>query len=270
MNYIPKHITYEEARERILNKSESKNWSTDYLEGYIEGYMIDYDEGYEIGRTEAHEEMLSNFENRLTPHSIFRLDIVYKDEEVPNKPTEHNMHSAMIGHYSTLENAIVSMVLYRDEYDPDSVYAFYIKEIGVDTHQGDVSFLSVRSYTKDTKSNDECLNDYNLCNAFKGRPKEKIRHQIGDIVECLEGRHIFLGIVAALPPTPEDNYTILDAMDDCYVILPYSDDKDDHFHVPCTHVFTPQQEYDETIIHQLQKTLEERKDKIVTMKPTEI
>ena len=89
MNYSPKHITYDEACERILNKPESKNWSAEYLEGYIEGYMIGFDEGYEIGVREAHEEMLSNFEKRLTPHSICRLDVVYKDEEVPNIPHEH-------------------------------------------------------------------------------------------------------------------------------------------------------------------------------------
>lgn len=270
MKYIPKHITYEEAREYALNDPKNEDKSEEYIENYIEGFMIDYDRGYELGIRKANVEMLERFENRLIPHSIFRLDIVYKNEDTQNNPTENKTHSSMIGHYSTFENAVISMVLYREEFNPDNVYAFFIKEIGVDTHQGDVSFLSIRSYTKETQRNDECLNDYNLCYAFKGRPKEQIRHKIGDIVECLYDNYLFLGIVAALPPTPEEYRPNLSAFDDSYLILPYSNDRDDHFHIPCTHVFTPTQEYDESIIHHLQKALEDRKERIITMKSVKI
>jgi len=221
----------------------------------------------QIGIDETDEVALNKFYEQLTPHSIFRVDVVYRYELSENNPSQYDSDYSILGHYSTLENAIAAKELYFDPFNNENIFAYLIKEIPVDHHLEEVSFLTVRSYTKDGL-NDECLEDQNLCNAFKGRPKEKIRHQIGNIVECLEGRHIFLGIVAALPPTPEDNFPILDAMDDCYLILPYSDDRDDHFHVPCTHVFTPTQEYNETIIHHLQKTLEERKERIITMKST--
>ena len=87
---------------------------------------------------------------------------------------------------------------------------------------------------------DECLQDYNLCNQFEGRNREAIRFKIGDIVEVLECRRLYTAIVAALPPTPEDHFPILDAQGDCYLVLPLDSSPIDHLHIPPTHTFALQ------------------------------
>ena len=66
------------------------------------------------------------------------------------------------------------------------------------------------------------------------------KFKIGDIVEVLEGRRLYTAIVAALPPTPEDNFPILDALDDCYLVLPMDSGPIDHLHIAPTHTFTLQ------------------------------
>lgn len=112
-----------------------------------------------------------------------------------------------------------------------------IKEIAVDGNLGDVDWLSVRSYDPAGNLLEECLHDYNLVNQYQGRNKEDIHFRVGDIVEALSYNKIFFGIIAGLPPTPEDHFPVLDAIDDSYRILPISDNPDDHLHVPPTHVF---------------------------------
>lgn len=126
----------------------------------------------------------------------------------------------------------------NETYDAEDIFAYIVKEIAVDGDVGDIRWLSVRSY--DTSGNliDQCLQDYNLVNQFEGRQPETIRFHVGDIVEVLEGHHLFAAIIEALPPTPEDHFPVLDAEDDCYLVLPLDDHHIDHLHIAPTHTFS--------------------------------
>ena len=42
---------------------------------------------------------------------------------------------------------------------------------------------------------------------------------------------------SALSPTPENHFPVLDAMDDCYLVLPLGSEPTDHLHIPPTHTF---------------------------------
>ena len=52
---------------------------------------------------------------------------------------------------------------------------------------------------------------------FLGRPKEMIRYRIGDVVQVVEDRQAFWGVVESLPPI-YDRQNHGDWTDDCYTI----------------------------------------------------
>lgn len=168
--------------------------------------------------------------------SIFRLDEIRCDKA--ESPNYLEAITSIRGHFSSLEKAVSAMKRNASEtYLPEEIYAYLIKEIAIDGNLGDVDWLSVRSYAPSGRLLEECLHDYNLVNQFHGRNKEDIHFKVGDIVEALCYNRIYFGIIAALPPTPEDHFATLDALDDSYLILPISEDPDFHLHVPPTHVF---------------------------------
>ena len=168
--------------------------------------------------------------------SIFRLDEIRCDEA--ESPNYLEAITSIRGHFSSLEKAVAAMKRNATEtYCPEEIYAYLIKEIAIDGNLGDVDWLSVRSYDPSGQLLEECLQDYNLVNQYHGRNKEDIHFKVGDIVEALCYNRIDFGIVAALPPTPEDHFPVLDAIDDSYLILPISEDPGFHLHVPPAHVF---------------------------------
>ena len=169
--------------------------------------------------------------------SIFRLDCirVYDTDEHLYRDVSYSI----LGYYSTLDKALVAMRLNNKEaFDIECIYAYLIKELAIDGAIGTTDWLSVRSYDQQGKPVDECLQDYNLANQFEGRKTENIRFKIGDIVEVLEGRRLYTAIVAAVPPTPEDHFPILDVRDDCYMVLPLDAGPIDHLHIAPTHTFS--------------------------------
>lgn len=168
--------------------------------------------------------------------SIFRLEEIRCNELEASK--DYEAIPVVRGHFSSLEKTVAAMKRNVSEaYFPEEIYAYLVKEIAVDGNLGDVDWLSVRSYDSSGSLLEECLQDYNLVNDFQGRNKADIHFEVGDIVEALCYKRIIIGIIAALPPTHEDSFPVLDAMDDSYLILPISEDPDDHIHVPPTHVF---------------------------------
>ena len=169
--------------------------------------------------------------------SIFRLDEIRCDKA--ESPNYLEAITSIRGHFSSLEKAITAMKRNASEtYLPEEIYAYLIKEIAIDGNLGDVDWLSVRSYDPSGQLLEECLEDYNLVNQYHGRNKEDIHFKVGDIVEALCYNRIDFGIIAALPPTPEDHFPMLDASDDCYLILLLSPDSPDHLHIAPTHVFS--------------------------------
>lgn len=170
--------------------------------------------------------------------SIFRLDEIRCNDTIAEASRDFEAISVVRGHFSSLDKAVSAMKRNVSEtYFPEEIYAYLVKEIEVDGNLGDVDWLSVRSYDPSGNFLEACLQNYNLVNDFHGRSKEDIHFKIGDIVEALCYKRIVIGIIAALPPTPEDHFPALDASDDCYLILPISENPDSHIHVPPTYVF---------------------------------
>ena len=189
--------------------------------------------------------------------SIFRLEEIRSYEA--EVPSYYEAGIGIRGHFSSLEKALDAMKRNTSEtYFPEEIYAYLVKEIAVDGNLGDVDWLSVRSYDPSGNLLEECLHDYNLVNDFQGRNKEDIHFKVGDIVEALCYTRIVIGIIAALPPTPEDLFPVLDASDDCYLVLPISENPDSHIHVPPTHVFRLRHALSEEEKVGLQKKLRER------------
>lgn len=192
--------------------------------------------------------------------SVFRLDEIRCDGTFAEESRDLEAVPVVRGHFSSLEKAIAAMKRNASEtYFPEEIYAYLVKEIAVDGNLGDVDWLSVRSYDPSGNLLEACLQDYNLVNDFHGRNKEDIHFKVGDIVEALCYKRIVIGIIAALPPTPEDHFPVLDAMDDSYLILPISDNPDSHIHIPPTHVFQLQHAISEEERVGLQEKLRARK-----------
>ena len=171
--------------------------------------------------------------------SIFRL------EEIRSYDSEEHWYRdasiGIVGHYSSLEKVMEAIRENNQEtWDAEEIMAYLVKEIAVDGGLRDVDWLSVRTYDPQGNLMDACLQDYNLSNQFEGRNPEAIRFKIGDVVEVLEGRRLYTAIVAALPPTPENHFPILDARDDCYLVLPLDSGPIDHLHIAPTHTFALQ------------------------------
>ena len=187
-------------------------------------------------------------------NSIFRLEEIRGYE--PDGHWYRDAGVGILGHYSSLEKVMEAMAKNDHEaWDTEEIMAYMVKEIVVDGELRNVDWLSVRTYDPQWNLVDECLHDYNLCNQFDGRNPEAIRFKIGDIVEVLVGQRLFVAIVAALPPTPEDNFPVLDAMDDCYLVLPLDDSSNDHLHIPPTHTFALQRQLEKEDIDCLRNHL---------------
>lgn len=189
--------------------------------------------------------------------TIFRLDEIRCYEAESQSYLE--AITSIRGHFSSLEKTVDAMKRNTSEtYCPEEIYAYLIKEIAIDGNLGEVDWLSVRSYDSTGQLLEECLEDYNLVNQYHGRNKEDIHFKVGDIVEALSYNRIDFGIIAALPPTPEDHFPELDAMDDSYLILPISENPNFHLHVPPTHVFRLSHHISEDDIVGLQEKLKAR------------
>ena len=185
---------------------------------------------------------------------------IYRLEEIRCYETEEHWYRDafiwILGYYSSLEKVMEAMRKNNHgAWDAEEIMAYMVKEIAVDGELRNVDWLSVRTYDKQGNVIDQCLQDYNLCNQFEGRNPEAIRFKIGDIVEALVGQRLFVAIVAALPPTPEDNFPVLDAMDDCYLVLPLGDGSNDHLHISPTHTFALQRQLEKEDINCLRNHL---------------
>ena len=190
--------------------------------------------------------------------SIFRLEAVRCYEPDDGHPY-CDATTNILGHYSLLQKALEVIPLYAaDTYDVDEIFAYIVKEIAVDGEIEEVRWLSVRSYDASGKLNDECLQNYNLVNQYTGRAASTIRFHKGEIVEVLCYDRLYPAIIAALPPTPEDKFPILDAEDDCYLVLPLdTDERNDHLHIPPTHVFPLHRKLSESDVDYLHKRLKQ-------------
>ena len=146
-----------------------------------------------------------------------------------------NLRKSLVGVFPTKEDAVGRMEeLCEDE--GDYFPYFFLREkplcvmMPTDTYIKEWTFEHalladeslVRNYAK---------RDYH----FLGRPKEMIRHKVGDIVVAVEGDHAFWGVVGGLPPV-YDGQEHGDWSDDQYLIWSAPEH---HHHIRAHHVLCP-------------------------------
>jgi len=193
-----------------------------------------------------------------TKTTIFELIKIEYHDEKPKYP-EFEVSRARIGYFSNLAAAGQGMKKIIEEakqYGKSfsrSIFGFLIEEFALDkcTYW---QTESRRSYLPDGELLDESIvsevpdDDGNL-EVFPGRPAEKVRFKIGDLVETLYGDTVILEIVGNVPASPEevqkmiersrnlhpDHSTLqLDACDDSYYTL---DQYGEHAHPATTRLF---------------------------------
>ena len=160
------------------------------------------------------------------------------------------------------------------EGEPDEYYAFTlgysISKIQLDVQYGRT--LAFRTYTRDGELNDESIweDENGEAPPFYGRPEEKIRFKMGDIVEVIGFGHTAeLSIVSSHPWTPqqiekrnkelEQEYgkghtLIIDSTDDCYLTHSLGLGNT-HCHPACANVFAPTKKVPATLRRKLQAHL---------------
>jgi hypothetical protein len=162
--------------------------------------------------------------------SIFELiELIHIGK--PEYP-EFDVRYTSVGYFSSLEKteqqlheeARKSEVFWKHKY-----FGFLIGEYPLDDRHFD-SCISRRSYLPDGSLLDESLlstieDDDGCLEEFTGRPENKIRFKIGDLVEVLFNETVTLEIVGNTPPSPDkvqrmrSHNVHLDLTDDCYYIL---------------------------------------------------
>ncbi|MBU3856736.1 MAG: hypothetical protein H9928_09345 [Candidatus Phocaeicola excrementipullorum] len=213
-------------------------------------------------------------------NTIYELiHIEVENQRYPLRKIKENS----IGLFTTLEKAQKGMMrhiademkenehtrkLFEEDGEKWKIYSYTfgyeIAEREVNELYGQWCSRSVRTYKSNGELNDECLiaDTAKKTDPFLGRPKEKIRFKVGDIVEVFEGGEAELHVITALPWTTEKverlnkkllekgECSLLDASDDCY--LAYSlGIGDTHGHPACTDVFRPTKKVSSALKHKL-------------------
>lgn len=210
---------------------------------------------------------------------IFELKSIKLDGEKQHYPLR-KVYDRVKSVYSSLEKAEEAMreivakekaekaecEQEEDDYcNYDSTFGYVIYEMQLDKVFAPWLAFSIRTYTKDGELNDECcwIDRENVGELlpFCGRPEEKIRFKVGDIVEVWHGNTVELEIVAGLPISCKEyeegwkeRKVELDASDDCY--LTYSlGAGDTHGHPQSDALFVPTKKVSAKLKHQLRVKL---------------
>lgn len=192
---------------------------------------------------------------------------------------KRKMHLNRIGLFDSLKYAEESMRLYiqaekekykswgHDDYKKECLgYLISCQQV-LHRDLPDFSYHPKwRSYNADGEANDHSL--VTESGEFYGRHVEKIRFQVGDIVEVLGYDSVELAIVGMLPPTPkryeelkqrwQEKYdgcsSLMDESDDNYLVYTIGEG-DTHQHIECYKVFPPSKFVSPTIVRKLRDTI---------------
>lgn len=115
--------------------------------------------------------------------------------------------------------------------------------------------LATRVYTPDGRLINDCLVPDDA--PFFGRPRSRIQHRVGDLVEVPCGDRLIIGIVAGQPLCLNDGKTAygLTASDDCYTIIQHPDLEVNYAHAPM--VFKPSRTVAPAVCEALRSALRE-------------
>ena len=216
---------------------------------------------------------------------VFELTrIALETLRYPSRKTqtqELGLYSTFPKAYEMLQELVLESEKEKEECekegDPDYNYAFTlgyaITKKRLDVLYGPV--ISIQTYTRDGELNDESIwTDEKGTDPFPfyGRPEEKIRFKMGDIVEVHMRGYAELSIVSSTPWTPQEierrnkelekrrgkGHTLtLDSYDDCYLTHSLGLGNT-HWHPVCSELFAPTKKVPAKIRRKLQaKLLEE-------------
>jgi hypothetical protein len=217
--------------------------------------------------------------------TVFELEACYFQKRY-NAKTERDLPLAYpfdlrnlrIGFFSSLdraEAAVKKCVKYRKMCNMETLYCFFVIEYRIDEMVWINDMVTIRSYLPDGKPEESCLTsavcgDDGSLEEFAGRKPDEVRFKKGDLVEVVEGRNCFLGIVAGTPLTEDEarefkqrsklgatpNY-----LDDLYCVLDFDGKYTSHCHPLCTHVFQPRLRIPKTLERGLQAAYRSHFDK---------
>ena len=172
-----------------------------------------------------------------------------------------------LGAYTTLEKAEKAMMRVVKNWDTDEDnYCFIITERKLNPKPDKEDVVGVRTYLPDGSWYEE--NMVGRDGVFRGRPNERIRFKIGDVVEVLYGKTVELAIVGNTPPSLEfaeqmrkrrlgngvtDEF-FMDKFDDSYTI--YDTHPGGHTHVESLFVFPTRKPVSEKLVQKLKEQME--------------
>lgn len=197
--------------------------------------------------------------------TIFEIELI--STHGTRYPVRKRLYNLSLGAYTTLEKAEKAMMRVVKNWDTDEDnYCFIITERKLNPKPDKEDMVGVRTYLPDGSWYEE--NMVGRDGVFRGRPKERIRFKIGDVVEVLYGKTVELAIVGNTPPSLEfaeqmrqrrlekgvtDEF-FMDKFDDSYTI--YDTHPGGHTHVESQFVFPTRKPVSEKLVQKLKEQLE--------------
>ena len=197
--------------------------------------------------------------------TIFELELI--STHGTRYPVRKRLHDSSLGAYTTLEKAEKAMMRVVKNWDTDEDnYCFIITERKLNPKPDKEDVVGVRTYLPDGSWYEE--NMVGQDGVFRGRPNERIRFKIGDVVEVLYGKTVELAIVGNTPPSLEfaeqmrqrrlekgmtDGF-FMDKFDDSYTI--YDTRPGGHTHVESQFVFPTRKPVSEKLVQKLKEQME--------------
>ena len=197
--------------------------------------------------------------------TIFEIELI--STHGTRYPVRKRLYNLSLGAYTTLEKAEKAMMRVVKNWDTDEDnYCFIITERKLNPKPDKEDMVGVRTYLPDGSWYEE--NMVGRDGVFRGRPKERIRFKIGDVVEVLYGKTVKLAIVGNTPPSLEfaeqmrqrrlekgmtDGF-FMDKFDDSYTI--YDTHPGGHTHVESQFVFPTRKPVSEKLVQKLKEQLE--------------
>jgi len=182
------------------------------------------------------------------PKTIFKLTVIKYWDETPKYP-DFEVHEHTISYFSNLDKAEQGIKKYIDENAAGKIFCFRLDEVLLDKY---LDYSEPQSFYSEPKSWRTYLNDGSFWDEsialsmwyengkpwkeyFAGRPAEKIRFKVGDLVEVYNGEKVWLGKVGALPHTPEKAKQFLERFQKKYPgitgLVPDQIEPDDMYYV---------------------------------------
>ena len=165
---------------------------------------------------------------------------------------------SFISFHKRFEEAETGISRFLNEYNTwDDIYCFYIRQVPQNVFLTPYCLDGYAVWLYDqhgTLIDERPYPSYQFGNHFNGRPKERLRFHIGDVVE-------YRGELCIVISVPEEHYDrMLDDSDDCYCVLYLNQDFDScefyHSHPGCIEVMAPRFPISQKVQNQITRVKE--------------